>query len=70
MVTEGAFGRFKTKLRVLHKKCGSDKETLKFMPLACVVLYNICIEIGNLVPRISDLTYDINVVTGKKSEIC
>ena len=58
MVTEGAFGRLKSRFRVLHRKCESHKDTVKAMGLACVVLHNICIEKGDLVPRNLDLTVD------------
>ena len=58
MVTEGAIGRLKYKFRVLHKKCESDKETVKPMALACVVLHNICIDRGDLIPRVFDLFCD------------
>ena len=36
----------------------SDKESVKLFGLACVVLHNICIELGDLVPRNFDLTMD------------
>ena len=58
MVTEGAFGRLKSKFRVLHKKYESDKETIKTMAFACVVLHNICIDREDLIPRVFDLSYD------------
>ena len=58
MVTDGAFGRVKSKFRVLHKKCQSEKETVKGMALACIVMYNICIGRGGLIPRVFDLSYD------------
>ena len=58
LVTEGAFGRLKSKFRVLFRKCESHKETVKMYGLACVVLHNLCIELGDLVPRKFDLTLD------------
>lgn len=58
LVTEGAFGRLKSRFRVLHRKCESKKENVKLYGLACVVLHNICIERGDLVPRKFDLTLD------------
>ena len=56
LVTEGAFGRFKSRFRVLFRKCESNKETVKLYGLASVVLHNLCIELGDLVPRKFDLT--------------
>ena len=58
LVTEGAFGRLKSRFRVLFRKCESNKETVKLFGLACVVLHNLCIERGDLVPRKFDLTLD------------
>ena len=58
LVTEGAFGRLESRLRVLYRKCECNKETVKLYGLACVVLHNICIERGDLVPRKFDLTLD------------
>ena len=59
MVTEGAFGKLKERFRIFHKKYESNKETVKIMALAFVILHNICIDKGDLVPRKFDLTYDI-----------
>ena len=56
LVTEGAFGRLKSRFRVLYHKCECNKETVKLYGLACVVLHNICIERGDLVPRKFNLT--------------
>ena len=58
LVTEGAFGRLKSRFRVLFRKCESNKETVKLYGLASVVLHNLCIELGDLVPRKFDLTLD------------
>ena len=58
MVTEGAFGKLKSRFRVLHRKCEAQKETVKVMGLACIILHNICIERKDLVPRKYDLTLD------------
>ena len=58
LVTEGAFGRLKSRFRVLHRKCESNKNTVKAMDLACVVLHNMCVEKGNLIPRKLDLAFD------------
>ena len=59
MVTEGAFGKLKERFRILHKKCESNNETVKVMGFTCVILHNICIDKGDLVPRKIDLTYDV-----------
>ena len=58
LVKEGAFGRLKSRFRVLFRKCESHKETVKMYGLACVVLHNLCIELRDLVPRKFDLTLD------------
>ena len=55
MVTEGTFDRLKSRFAVLHKKCESDETTVKAMVLAFVVLHNIWIERGYLIPRVFDL---------------
>ena len=43
----------------MHRKRESNKETVKIMCLTCVILHNICIDKGNLVPRKFNLTYDM-----------
>ena len=58
LVTEGAIGRLKSRFRVLFRKCESNKETVKLYGLASVVLHNLCIKLGDLVPRKFDLTLD------------
>ena len=58
MVSEGSFGKLKSRFRVLHRKCESSKESVKAMGLAAVVLHNICLEMGDILPRIMDLTVD------------
>ena len=55
MVNEGAFGKLKERFRILHRKCESNKETVKIMGLACVILHNICIDKRDLVSRKFDL---------------
>lgn len=39
MVSEVAFGQLKSRFRVFHKKCESDKESIKVMTLRymCIV---------------------------------
>ena len=56
LVTEGAFGRLKSRFRVLFRKCESNKETVKLYGLASVVLYNLYNEFRDLVPSKFDLT--------------
>ena len=58
MVTEGGFGKFKRRLRVLSRKCESQKESVKQMGLVCLVLHNLCIELGDMIPRNWDMTVD------------
>ena len=58
VVTEGVFRRLQSRFRVLYHKCKCNKETVKLYGLACVVLYNICIERDDLVSRKFDLTLD------------
>ena len=58
MVSEGAFGKLKSRFRVLHKKCESSKDSVKSMGLAAIVLHNICLEFGDTLPRSNDLTVD------------
>ena len=58
LVTEGAFGRLKSQFRVLYRKCECNKEKVKLYGLACVVLHNIFINRGDLVPRKFDLALD------------
>ena len=58
LVTEGAFGRLKSRFRVLFRKCESHKEIVKMYGLACFVLHNLYIELGDLVPRKFDISLD------------
>ena len=58
MVSEGSFGKLKSRFRVLHKKCESSKESVKAVGLAAVVLLNVCLEMGDILPRSMDLTVD------------
>ena len=51
MVTKGAFGKLKGRWRVLSKKCESNPETLERYGLASIFLHNICIEMGDNIPR-------------------
>ena len=57
MVTEVAFGKLKGHWRVLSKKCESNPEILKRFVLASIVLHNICIEMGDIIPQNIDLNW-------------
>lgn len=57
MVTEGAYGRLKGRWRSLMRKCDCAKATVRSMTLACIILHNVCIAVGDTVPR----SWDINV---------
>ena len=56
IVSECAFGHLKGRFRILLRKCESSKDTVKIVGLACVLLHNICITKGDLIPRYCDLT--------------
>ena len=58
MVTEGAYGKLKGRFRVLYQKCECNKETVKAMVLACIVLHNTCIQCNEPFPPQLDLTVD------------
>ena len=59
MVTEGAIGKLNGRFRILHRKCESNKETVKIMGLTICILHRICIDKGDLFPIKFDLTYDV-----------
>ena len=50
MVSEGAFGKLKSRFRVLHRKCKSSTESVKAMGLATIVLHTIYLEMGDILP--------------------
>ena len=58
LVTEGAFRRLKIRFKVLFLKCESNKETAKLFGLTYIIIHNLYIEGGDLVPRNLDLTLD------------
>lgn len=39
-------------------KCESDKDTVKAKALACIILHNSCIDRGDLIPGVFDISYD------------
>ena len=58
MVTERAFGHLKGRWCVLLRKCESSDEKIKQIALACIVLHNVCIDQGDVIPRKFDLSVD------------
>ena len=63
MVTEGAFGKLKGRWGILKRMCDCDKATANSMTLARIVLHNLCITLGDLIPRHLDVNMD--VITNK-----
>ena len=59
MVTECPFGQLTGHWRVFYRKCEASQESLKINILASRVLYNICIEKGDLITQNLDFTYEI-----------
>ena len=68
MVTEGTFGRLKSRCRVHHKKFESDKGTVKIMAAFRSVLHNVCIDRGDVIRRMFDLSYDSTVIKRQDKE--
>ncbi len=60
MITECAYGQLKGRWRILMRKCESLPEEVKIITLACMVLHNICISKGDVLPRTLDITIDPN----------
>ena len=58
MAIEGAFGQLKGRWRILLRKCESGQQEVKMLTLACVVLHNVCLEMGDTIPRKLDLSID------------
>ena len=58
IVVECAFGRYKGRWRVTHRKQECHPETLTRIALACVVLHNICIDFGDAITVDGDLNGD------------
>ena len=58
MVTEDAFRKLKGIWCILSRKCESQKGSVKKIGLACLVLHNLCIELGDMIPRNWDMTVD------------
>ena len=60
MVTEGAYGQLKGRWRVLLRKCESSSTNVRTFAFACMVLHNICLHLGDTLPRKLDLTIDLS----------
>ena len=58
MVIEGAHGQLKGRWRKLLRKSESNKEHVRTVTMACMVLHNICIDQGDSISRKPDLTVD------------
>ena len=58
MVTEAGFRKFKGRLRILSRKCEIQKESVKKMGLVCLVLHNLYIELGDMIPQNWDMIVD------------
>ena len=67
MVSERAFGQLKSRWRVLYRKSSCQPDAVKCIALACVVLHNICIDMGDSLPSQLDLTED-PVQHGRRSK--
>ena len=58
MATESAYGQLKGRWRVLFRKNESNKERVRTVTLAYMVLHNICIDRGDSIARKFDLSVD------------
>ena len=58
MVTECAYGQLKGRWRVLLRKCESSAENVRTFALACMVLHNVCLAMGDTIPKKLDLSID------------
>ena len=58
MTTEGAYGKFKGRWRILNRKCESRPDNVKILTSACIVLHNLCIDHGDTALRQWDLSKD------------
>ena len=61
MVTEGACGQLKGRWRVLLRKCESSSTNVRTFALACVVLHNLCLRLGDTMAKKLDLAGDLSV---------
>ena len=51
MVVEGAYGQLKGRWRILMRKSESAHTEVENYTLACMVLHNICLEMGDTIPK-------------------
>ena len=58
MATESACGQLKGRWRVRFRENESNKERVRTVTVACMVLHNICIERGDSIARKLDLSVD------------
>ena len=58
MVTKGAYGQLKGRWRVLLRKCDSCPDEVKVVTLSCMILHNICISQGDVMPKTLDISID------------
>ena len=68
MVTESAYGQLKGRWRILFRKNESNKERVRTVTLACMILHNICTERGNSIARKLDLSVDPSTQEKKDRE--
>ncbi len=59
MVTEGAYGQLKGRWRVSLIKCESSSTNVRTFALACMVLHNICLALGDTLSKKLNLTIDL-----------
>ena len=52
------FWPVKVEVAYFAQKFESKKDSIKIMNLACAVLHNLCIAMGDVLPRAWDLNYD------------
>ena len=58
MIVEGAYGQLKGRWRLLLNKTEGNLLQTKTATLACMVLHNICLDMGDTLPSKLDLTID------------
>lgn len=58
MVTECAFGQLKGRWRILLRKCECTPQQVAKATLACMVLHNICLDLGDTISKKLDVTLD------------
>lgn len=61
MVIKGVYGQLKGRWRILLRKCENSLEYLKIMIFVCMVFYNICLDLGDIILRKLDLIFDLSI---------